>query len=159
MRQELFDNNYIILEEFVPRDHARSLAEKFKVDCERENLPGDAQAENSHSIYNYKPALEILCNSTNRVSEVIDEPVLPTYNSKDVSNRVKETGRIKTGPLLDPFFKQSKGYDSVGTEDYRWDLDSPLIRENVEVFQKGGQLKNIVAESFQKSILLTKYNC
>ena len=92
MRQELFDNNYIILEEFVPRDHARSLAEKFKVDCERENLPGDAQAENSHSIYNYKPALEILCNSTNRVSEVIDEPVLPTYTYA----RVYKQGSVLT---------------------------------------------------------------
>jgi gas vesicle protein len=86
------------------------------------------------------------------------EPVLPTYNSKDVSNRVKETGRIKTGPLLDPFFKQSKNYDSVGTEDYRWDLDSPLIRENVEVFQKGGQLKNIVAEFTGNELVVNDQN-
>jgi len=86
------------------------------------------------------------------------QPVLPTYNSKDVSNRVKETGRIKTGPLLDPFFKQSKNYDSVGTEDYRWDLDSPLIRENVEVFQKGGQLKNIVAEFTGNELVVNDQN-
>jgi len=86
------------------------------------------------------------------------QPVLPTFNSKDVSNRVKETGRIKTGPLLDPFFKQSKGYDSVGTEDYRWDLDSPLIRENVEVFQKGGQLKNIVAEFTGNELVVNDQN-
>ena len=67
MRPQLFDDNYIILDEFIPRDQAKIIAERFKTDCERENLPGDAQAENSHSIYNYKPALELLCNSTNRV--------------------------------------------------------------------------------------------
>ena len=43
------------------------------------NLPGDQQAPNSYSIYNYRQALELLCNSTNRVSEIVDEPVLPTY--------------------------------------------------------------------------------
>ena len=79
MRQELFEDNYMILNEFIPRDHAEKLAERFKTDCERANLPGDMQAENSHSIYNYKPALELLCNSTNKVSEVVEELVLPTY--------------------------------------------------------------------------------
>jgi len=92
MRQQLFDNNYIILDEFIPRDQAKIIAERFKTDCERENLPGDAQAENSHSIYNYKPALELLCNSTNRVSEVIDEPVLPTYTYA----RVYKEGSVLT---------------------------------------------------------------
>ena len=88
MRQQLFDNNFMILDEFIPRDDALKLAERFKTDCERADLPGDAQAENSHSIYNYKPALELLCNSTNRVSEIIDEPVLPTYTYARVYKRV-----------------------------------------------------------------------
>ena len=79
MRQQLFDNNFMILDEFIPRDDALKLAEIFKADCERADLPGDQQAPNSYSIYNYKQALELLCNSTNRVSEIVDEPVLPTY--------------------------------------------------------------------------------
>ena len=79
MLQELFDNNYVFLEQFIPHDEAIELAEKFKTDCENANLPGDPQAENSHSIYNYKPALELLCNSTHIISEIIGEPVLPTY--------------------------------------------------------------------------------
>ena len=96
------DNNFliiiiIILDEFIPRDHALKLAEKFKIDCERENLPGDQQAENSHSIYNYKPALELLCNSTNRVSEIIDEPVLPTYTYA----RVYKEGSVLKNTQID----------------------------------------------------------
>ena len=37
----------MILDEFIPRDDALKLADKFKTDCERADLPGDAQAENS----------------------------------------------------------------------------------------------------------------
>ena len=92
MRQELFENNYMILDEFLPRDHAIKLAEQFKSDCERANLPGDPQAENSHSIYNYKQALELLCNSTNRVTEIVEEPVLPTYTYA----RVYKQGSVLT---------------------------------------------------------------
>ena len=35
MRQQLFDNNFMILDEFIPRDDALKLAEIFKTDCER----------------------------------------------------------------------------------------------------------------------------
>ena len=79
MLHELFDNNYIFLDQFIPYEEAIELAERFKTDCENANLPGDPQAENSHSIYNYKPALELLCNTTHEISKVINEPVLPTY--------------------------------------------------------------------------------
>ena len=32
MRQQLFDDNYIILDEFIPRDQAKIIAERFKTD-------------------------------------------------------------------------------------------------------------------------------
>jgi len=79
MNKQLLEQNFLVLREFIPQEDAKRLGIKFKEDCEKVNFPGDTQAENSHSVYNYKDALELLCNSTNSVSHIIEEPVLPTY--------------------------------------------------------------------------------
>ena len=50
--------------------------------------------------------------------------------------------------VVNPFqsdFKGAKGEDqasALGLEDYRWDLENPYIRENVDIFNKGGKMKN-----------------
>jgi Rps23 Pro-64 3,4-dihydroxylase Tpa1-like proline 4-hydroxylase len=79
MNEELLKNNFIYIPEFICPDRAISVGEKFKKDCEIENLPGDGQAWNSSSCYNYTPALEILCEKTPEVSNIIGQTVLPTY--------------------------------------------------------------------------------
>lgn len=79
MNNQLLEQNFLVLRDLIPEEEAKDIGRKFKEDCERVNFPGDTQASNSHSVYNYKEALELLCNLTNDISDTIEEPVLPTY--------------------------------------------------------------------------------
>lgn len=79
MNESLLKNNFLYIPEFICPDLAESLAIKFKEDSENNNLPGDGQAWNSGSCYNYTPALDILCDKTETISEIIQHTVIPTY--------------------------------------------------------------------------------
>lgn len=79
MNEKLIKNNYIVIPGFIPSYKAVQLSEEFKQYCENENLVGDNQAPNSKSKYNYISFLELLCEKTQEVSSILEEPVLPTY--------------------------------------------------------------------------------
>ena len=79
MNESLLTNNFLYIPEFICPDLAESLAIKFKEDSENNDLPGDGQAWNSGSCYNYTPALDILCDKTQTISEIIEHTVIPTY--------------------------------------------------------------------------------
>jgi hypothetical protein len=79
MNQSLIDNNYLYIPNFISTDHANHLYNKFVNFCIEEQLPGDPQAENSHSVYNYIDFLELLCERTPQINHFLGEPVLPTY--------------------------------------------------------------------------------
>ena len=79
MNQQLIDNNYLYIPNFISPDHANYLYDKFVNFCKEEQLPGDPQAENSHSVYNYIDFLELLCERTPQINHFLGEPVLPTY--------------------------------------------------------------------------------
>jgi len=80
MNQQLVDNNFIYIPNFISTDRARELANKFLNFCVSNNLEGDGQAENSHTAYNYIDFLELLCEKTPEVSKFLGETVLPTYS-------------------------------------------------------------------------------
>lgn len=79
MNQSLIDNNYLYIPNFISTEHATYLYNKFVNFCIEEQLPGDTQAENSHSVYNYIDFLELLCERTPQINHFLGEPVLPTY--------------------------------------------------------------------------------
>jgi len=79
VNDQLIKNNFLILKNIIDRDFAIDLGSEFKNDCEDADFAGDGQARNSHSVYNYKRALELLCELNSEVSNAIGEPVLPTY--------------------------------------------------------------------------------
>jgi hypothetical protein len=79
MNDSLLKNNFLYIPELICPDLAESLAIKFKKDSETNDLPGDGQAWNSGSCYNYTPALDILCDKTQIISEIIEHTVIPTY--------------------------------------------------------------------------------
>ena len=79
MNTKLAKNNYIIIPNFINSYRARDLAKDFSNHCKSENIPGDPQAPNSSSKYNYISFLELLCEKTQQVSSVLEETVLPTY--------------------------------------------------------------------------------
>jgi hypothetical protein len=79
MNQKLLKNNYLIIPNFISSYRANNLKEEFLQYAKENNLEGDNQAPISHSNYNYISFLELLCEKTSEVSEILEETVLPTY--------------------------------------------------------------------------------
>lgn len=79
MNKQLLNDNYLVVREFISQEEAKRCAKEFREIDSKEYFPGDDQAPNSVAAYNIKPALEIHCNSTHKVSEAAETYVLPTY--------------------------------------------------------------------------------
>lgn len=79
MNSELLKNNFLIIKNFIDPKRAVNLYKEFKLCDQFYNFNGDPQAPNSASLYNYLPSLELLCEKTKHVSDLIGETVLPTY--------------------------------------------------------------------------------
>jgi hypothetical protein len=79
MNQKLLDNNYIIIPKFISSYRANKLKDEFVEFSKKNNLEGDSQAPNSSVAYNYISFLELLCEKTPEISEILEETVLPTY--------------------------------------------------------------------------------
>ena len=79
MNQALEQNNFLLVPNFISQERAQVLSQEFFI-LERDNgCVKDDQAPNSPAIYNFKPFLELLCQKTNEVTNLIEEQVLPTY--------------------------------------------------------------------------------
>lgn len=79
MRQELEQNNFLFVPNFISQERAEVLQQEFyKLESSGEYTK-DHQAPNSPAVYNFKPFLELLCQKVNHVSSLIEELVLPTY--------------------------------------------------------------------------------
>lgn len=79
MNSDLLKNNFLIVKNFIDPDKAIDLYKEFRLCDQFYNFNGDPQAPNSASVYNYLPALELLCGKTKHVSDLIGETVFPTY--------------------------------------------------------------------------------
>jgi len=90
MNPVLEQNNYIFIPAFIPRDRAIAYAEQFKEFSRIQNLSGDHQVENSHSYYNFKPFLKLVCEKVTEVSNYSCEEVLPICSY----SRVYRNGNI-----------------------------------------------------------------
>lgn len=90
MMQELVNNNFLVIRNFIDPERAKKLSSKFKKYCEDNNISDDVQIPNTPAKYNYKQFLELLCEKTPEISKIIGETVLPTYSYA----RVYKTGDI-----------------------------------------------------------------
>ena len=88
MNKQLLKDNYLVIREFISPEEAKRCAKEFREIDSKEYFPGDDQAPNSAAAYNIKPALEIHCNTTHKVSEAAQTFVLPTY----CYSRIYKTG-------------------------------------------------------------------
>ena len=79
MNELITENNYIFIPNFISPQRATELANRFIKFCKDNNLDGDSQIPESHSVYNYVDFLELLCEKTPEVSKFLGETVLPTY--------------------------------------------------------------------------------
>lgn len=80
MNKNLLDNNYLIIPNFISPYKCNKLKEEFKQFSEINNLSGDEQSPNSQCFYNYLSFLELLCEKTPEISNILGETVLPTYS-------------------------------------------------------------------------------
>lgn len=79
MNKNLIDNNYLIIPNFITAYRSNKLKEEFVKFSEENCLTQDNQYSNSYGFYNYISFLEILCEKTPKISDIIEETVLPTY--------------------------------------------------------------------------------
>lgn len=80
MNDLLLKNNYLIIENFIDEVRSKELGEEFRKYCEVMNCHSDSLCPSSPAQYNYSPFLEILCQKTNNISNIIGETVVPTYS-------------------------------------------------------------------------------
>lgn len=79
MIKSLEDNNFLIIPNFISKERTRILKQDFEDYCEDNEIGGDTHVPESSSTDNYISFLELLCEKTSTISEIIKEPVLPTY--------------------------------------------------------------------------------
>lgn len=79
MNQQLLTDNYLVIENFIDPERAKTLFDEFKLCNSAYKFNGDRQVPDSSSVYNYLPSLELLCEKTKEISDYIEETVLPTY--------------------------------------------------------------------------------
>lgn len=79
--QQLIDNNYVIVEDFLEPADALKLYEIFRKDSIDfpDKFQKDDQCPKSLSIYNYRWFVEVLVNSLPKLSKLVEQLILPTY--------------------------------------------------------------------------------
>lgn len=82
MIQELKQNNYIFIDNFIDTKIATELYNQLKSDAKQfpEIFAKDDQCPNSLSIYNYKPFLGLLVEKIDFMSNAVGEQLLPSYS-------------------------------------------------------------------------------
>jgi hypothetical protein len=81
MNKQLQENNYVLIDNFIPPEQAYQLYNVFKQDALAGKLKyGDDQCPISSSMYNYRWFVELLVNKCFSLSEFMEETMLPTYS-------------------------------------------------------------------------------
>ena len=81
MNQELLDNNYLFVPNFIAAQETNELYKKFKIETQLypNNFKTDPQVPGSPAIHNYVPFVALLCEKTAHMNELVEEKLLPTY--------------------------------------------------------------------------------
>ena len=79
VKQKLIGDGFVVIPKFITVGEAQNLFSTYK-SCELINNIGDIDVPNaSHTIYNFRPFLELLCAKNMEVSNLFGEMVFPTY--------------------------------------------------------------------------------
>lgn len=103
MNQQLIDNNYLHIPNFISKEEANSLANQL---IEYSKLPGnlmksDDQALNSLAMYNYLPFVKFLVKKIPDVSKALQEDVLPTYTYTRIYSHGEVLNRHRDRPACE----------------------------------------------------------
>lgn len=80
MNPELEKNNYLFIPRLIDPERAKKIGAEYESFSEYHMLSGDNQAPNSRAMYDYKTALELLCELVPEISKRSELTVLPTYS-------------------------------------------------------------------------------
>jgi predicted 2-oxoglutarate/Fe(II)-dependent dioxygenase YbiX len=136
MNENILENNFLVIKNFIDFGRAEELSYKFKKYCEENYSPPDPQVPNTPSKYNYLPFLEILCEKTPVVSDIVGETVLPTYCYSRV---------YKNGDVLDKHTDRDACEISLtlhldGDEEWEIYIETPSGKEVAVNLNKGDAL-------------------
>lgn len=101
MNAQLEQNNFLLVPSFISQERAQALQKQFKDLEESDKYTKDEQAPNSPAIYNFKPFLELLCEKTNEVTNLIEEQVLPTYTYARIYKNNETLARHRDRPACE----------------------------------------------------------
>jgi len=101
VKQELEQNNFLFVPNFINMEHAQLLQKYFSELEESGRYIKDDQAPNSPAVYNFKPFLELLCQKINEVSSLIEEAVLPTYTYARIYKNGEVLNRHRDRPACE----------------------------------------------------------
>jgi len=79
MNKLLIEQNYLLVPDFISTTKAIELHDEFVRAAAYFKWRGDTAVRKSASVYNYLPALEMLCGSCQSVTDHVEEQLLPTY--------------------------------------------------------------------------------
>ena len=103
MNQQLIDNNYLHIPNFISKEEANNLASEL---IEYSKLPGnlmkvDEQAPNSLAKYNFLPFVKLLVKKIPDVSKILQEDVLPTYTYTRIYTQGEVLNRHRDRPACE----------------------------------------------------------
>jgi len=101
VNQDLEQNNFLFVPNFISQEHAQTLSQEFYKLETSGQYTKDNQAPNSPAIYNFKPFLELLCQKTNEVTNLIEEQVLPTYTYARIYKNGEILARHRDRPVCE----------------------------------------------------------
>lgn len=81
LKQQLLDNNYLIIDNFITQEKAKKLYSYFKEESIKNPsaFSNDPQCPKSLAIYDFRWFLELLIEKAPFMSKVLEEPMFPTY--------------------------------------------------------------------------------
>lgn len=79
MNQQLIENNFLYVPNFISCNEADSLAQQFFIAQKNNLLVHDDQCPESLAIYNFLPCVKLLIKKIPEVSNLVESDVLPTY--------------------------------------------------------------------------------
>ena len=82
LKQELLDNNYLVIDNFITEDRAKELYKWFKNEARAnpQAFSHDPQCPKSLAMYDFRWFVELLIDKIPFMSKVLEEPMLPTYS-------------------------------------------------------------------------------
>jgi alkylated DNA repair dioxygenase AlkB len=116
VKQELEQNNFLFVPNFISKERAEVLQQDFYKLEQSGQFQKDHQAPNSPATYNFKPFLELLCEKTPEVSSLIEESVLPTYTYARIYKNGETLARHRDRPACEISLTLHIGGDA------KWDI-------------------------------------